>query len=451
VVRAMSEKAVAGGAANVVANLATLGLQVHVVGLTGRDEAQERLLECMRSSGDVNCEGVIASSRRRTTKKMRIIGAHQQMVRIDHEDAVACDPSDTERFLRAASSAIRGADVVVLSDYGKGVFSDEFLSHVIGEAREAGKAILVDPKRKDFVAYRGASIITPNRRELSDATGLLCETDDEAAIAAAEARKACGANVLLTRSEKGMSYFPAEGPPLHLATVAQNVFDVSGAGDTVMAVLAASLAAGVPVLDAMRMANHAAGIVVSKLGTACVTREELAASLAAEHTSPSVDDGRLLDLEGAVALRWSWANEKLTVGVANGCFDLLHPGHVSLIRQASESCDRLILALNSDESVRRLKGPRRPVQNQEARAAVVGAIKGVAAVVIFSQDTPWELIEALQPDVLVKGADYTEDRVVGADIVGARGGRVILADLTQGQSTSTLIAKANFGAERAQS
>ncbi len=442
VVRAMSEKAVAGGAANVVTNLATLGLHVHAVGLTGRDEAREQLIACMRSSGDVDCDDVIASPNRRTTKKMRIMGAHQQMVRVDHEDAVPCDPSVKERFLQAATSAIGDADIVVLSDYGKGVCSDELLSHVIGEARALGKTILVDPKRKDFAAYRGASILKPNRKELSDATGLSCETDEEADIAAARAREVCGANILLTRSEKGMSYFPANGHPLHLATLAQHVFDVSGAGDTVMAVLAASLAAGIPISDAMRMANHAAGIVVSKLGTACVTRDELAASLAAEHTSPSVDDGRLLDLDGAVALRWSWAKDKLTVGVANGCFDLLHPGHISLIRQAAESCDRLIMALNSDESVRRLKGPQRPVQTEQARAAVIGAIKGVSAVVIFSEDTPLELIQALRPDVLIKGADYTEDRVVGADIVRARGGRVVLADLAAGHSTSKLIAVA---------
>jgi D-beta-D-heptose 7-phosphate kinase/D-beta-D-heptose 1-phosphate adenosyltransferase len=442
VVRAMTEKSVAGGAANVVANLATLGLQVDVAGLAGRDSAYEQLVDRMRASGQVNCDGVLASPRRRTTMKTRIMGAHQQMVRIDHEDALPCHAEETDQFSLAISAAIRDADVVVLSDYGKGVFSDAVIRHAIDTARAAGKIVLVDPKRKDFAAYRGATILTPNRKELSDATGLPCETDEEAEIAAAKAREASGANILLTRSEKGMSYFAADGPPLHLATVAQNVFDVSGAGDTVMAVLAASLAAGIAVADAMRMANHAAGIVVSKLGTACVTRDELAASLAAEHASPAVDDGRLLGLDAAVAQRWSWARDKLTVGVANGCFDLLHPGHVSLIRQAAATCDRLIMALNSDDSVRRLKGPRRPVQNERARAEVMGAIKGVSAVVIFAEDTPLELITALKPDVLVKGADYSEDRVVGAEIVRARGGRVVLADLTEGQSTSKLIAAA---------
>jgi D-beta-D-heptose 7-phosphate kinase/D-beta-D-heptose 1-phosphate adenosyltransferase len=199
----------------------------------------------------------------------------------------------------------------------------------------------------------------------------------------------------------------------------------------------------------MRVANHAAGIVVSKLGTATATRDEIAASLLCERALPADDDGALLDWDAAQALRWSWAKDKLTVGFANGCFDLLHRGHVSLVKQAAATCDRLIVAINSDASVKRLKGPARPIQDETVRAAVIGAVKGVSAVVIFAQETPLELIEALQPDVLVKGADYTEDRVVGAEIVRARGGRVILAQLTQGQSTSALIARANFGEEPA--
>jgi len=224
--------------------------------------------------------------------------------------------------------------------------------------------------------------------------------------------------------------------------VAQDVFDVSGAGDTVIAVLAASLGAGLSILESMKLANHAAGIVVAKVGTACVTPDELYASLASELASASVNDGRHISRDQAVAQRWAWAREKLTVGFANGCFDLLHPGHVSLIKQAAATCDRLIMALNSDASVRRLKGPSRPIQNEESRAAVMGAIKGVSAVVIFDEDTPLDLIKALQLDILIKGADYTEDKVIGADIVRARGGRVVLAELSAGQSTSKLVAKA---------
>jgi D-beta-D-heptose 7-phosphate kinase/D-beta-D-heptose 1-phosphate adenosyltransferase len=440
VMRVTEERAVPGGAANVAANLASLGLAVTLVGLAGEDSARDELVALLGRIGAIDCSGIAAVPGRRTTRKLRVIGAHQQIVRVDHEDAFPCAAEIEDGFLNVIGGAIDAADVVILSDYGKGVCSDRAIRTVIDRAAAAGKKVLVDPKRSDFTAYRGAYVLTPNRKELTDATGLPCESDEEAAIAVAKAQAMCGANILLTRSEKGMSFFPVGEPPIHLATVAQDVFDVSGAGDTVVAVLAAAIAADMPFRDGMRMANHAAGIVVSKLGTASVTREELAASLLAESTTSDINDGRLLSRDDLVALRWAWAKEKLTVGLANGCFDLIHPGHISLIKQAAASCDRLIMALNTDASVKRLKGPTRPIQDENARTAVMGAIKGVAAVTLFDEATPLELIEALQPDVLIKGADYTIDRVVGADIVQGRGGRVVLAELSPGQSTSRLVA-----------
>lgn len=442
VVQAGAERAVAGGTANVATNLAALGLQVRVVGVVGNDEPRRELISLLATSGDVDCSGIVTASDRRTIRKLRIIGAHQQIVRVDHEDTAPLAPSDEALIVAAACAAIDECDVAVISDYGKGVCSDAVLRAVITHAKACEKPVLVDPKRHDFGAYHGATIITPNRKELTDATQLPCETDAEAAVAAARAQETSGAAILLTRSEKGISLFPLEGGPLHLPTVAQDVFDVSGAGDTVIAVLAAAIAAGIPLADGIRMANHAAGIVVSKLGTASVTRDELAASLAADHASPSVNDGRLLDWEEAQAQRWAWANDKLVVGFANGCFDLLHPGHVSLLQQAAACCDRLIVALNSDASVQRLKGPTRPIQDEASRAIVMGAIRGVSAVVIFDQDTPLELITALKPDVIFKGSDYREDQVVGGDVVRARGGRVMLAQLEAGHSTSRLVALA---------
>lgn len=440
VMRVTEETSVPGGAANVAANLATLGMGTNLVGLAGADSARNELIESLRSRGDVECSGVVAVADRRTTRKLRIIGAHQQIVRVDHEDVGPCLPAAERELIEAARRAIDSAHVAILSDYGKGTCSDAILREVIDHCTATGKALLVDPKRRDFSAYRGAKVITPNRKELSDATGMPCETDEEAAAAVAEAQAVCGADILLTRSEKGVSFYPIDGSPTHLATVAQDVFDVSGAGDTVVAVLAASIAVGMPFVEGMRLANHAAGIVVSKLGTANVTRDELAASLAADRTSPSIADGRLVELDEAIALRAAWAAEKLTVGFANGCFDLIHPGHIALIRQAAASCDRLLMALNTDGSVGRLKGPSRPIQKESARAEVMGAIKGVAAVLLFDEDTPLELIKALQPDVLIKGADYSIENVVGADIVQNRGGRVVLAELTPGQSTSALVA-----------
>ena len=443
VLRVTDEHAVPGGAANVAANLASLGLSVNLVGLAGQDGARDELVRLLGAIGAIDCTGIAAVPGRRTTRKLRVIGAHQQIVRVDHEDVIPCSGEIEADFLVAMERAIEASDIVILSDYGKGVCSDHAIRAVIDRAAASGKKVLVDPKRTDLAVYRGAFLITPNRKELSDATGLPCETDAEAAAAAAKAQEMSGAHLLLTRSEKGMSFFPLDEAPMHVPTVAQDVFDVSGAGDTVVAVLAAALAADMPIRDAMRMANHAAGIVVSKLGTASVTREELAAALLAESTTSDINDGRLLDREAMVALRWAWAREKLTVGVANGCFDLVHPGHISLIAQAAASCDRLIMALNTDASVRRLKGPSRPIQDEGSRAAVIGAIKGVAAVTLFDEQTPLELIEALEPDVLVKGADYTIDRVVGADVVQKRGGRVVLAELTPEQSTSEIVNRKN--------
>lgn len=437
VVQRRSEWHVPGGAANVARNLASLGARVHVVGVTGADEARGLLIDALRQHGAVSDEGILADPRRPTTQKLRIMGAHQQIARVDVEEILPPAADLEGQLVAAAARAIEAADVVVLSDYGKGVLTDGVLRAVIGAAQRAGKTVLVDPKRKDWAIYRGASLITPNRRELSDATRMACESDAEAEAASVEARRQCDADVLLTRSNKGMSLFRAGYPPAHVPTIAQDVFDVSGAGDTVIAVLAAALSVGMDVLDAVRLANHAAGIVVAKLGTATITREELAASLSALHAFDI--DGPLVTLGEAAVLRQTWKRQGLTVGVTNGCFDLLHPGHVSLIRQAAAACDRLIVALNSDASVARLKGPARPVQDESARAAVIGALKGVSAVVVFTEDTPLELVRELEPDVLIKGADYAEHEVVGADLVKARGGRVVLAALVPGRSTTALI------------
>ncbi len=437
VIQRRSEWHVPGGAANVARNLASLGARVHVVGVTGADEARGLLIDALKVHGTVSDDGILIDPDRPTTQKLRIMGAHQQIARVDVEEIVPPAIDLEGRLIAAAARAIEAADVVLLSDYGKGVLTDGLLRAVIDAAGLAGKPVLVDPKRKDWSIYRGASLITPNRRELSEATRLPCESDPEAESAASEARRQCGADILLTRSNKGMSLFRADQPPAHVPTIAQDVFDVSGAGDTVIAVLAAALSVGIDILGAVRLANHAAGIVVAKLGTATITCEELAASLSASH-APDVD-GPLVTLSEATALCRAWKRQGLRVGVTNGCFDLLHPGHVSLIRQAAAACDRLIVALNSNASVGRLKGPARPVQDESARAAVIGAVKGVSAVVVFAEDTPLELLRALEPDVLVKGADYAEHEIVGADLVKARGGQVVLAALVPGQSTTALI------------
>ena len=442
VLHVSSQRAVPGGAANVAANLATLGLHVRLVGVVGQDEARLELLGALAACGEIDSSAMVVSPERQTIQKLRVIGEHQQIVRVDREDQFPFSPALRDQCIAAGRAAIDDAELLIISDYGKGVCSVEVMQALIDHAQASGKPVIADPKRTDLSAYRGVTMLTPNRKELSEATGLPCETDEEAKQAATAAQAQCGAAILLTRSEKGMSLFPVDGPELHLPTVAQNVFDVSGAGDTVVAVIAAAMVAGLPVEDQLRMANHAAGIVVSKLGTASVTRQELADALTIA-SAPAGEAG-YLPIEQARAQRTAWAAGKLTVGFTNGCFDLLHPGHISLLEQAAAHCDRLIVGLNTDASVRRLKGPSRPIQDETARARVMAAIRGVAAVVLFDEDTPLETIEALQPDLLVKGADYSEDAVVGWPVVQARGGRLLLANLEAGRSTSSLVAAAQL-------
>ena len=332
----------------------------------------------------------------------------------------------------------------MISDYGKGMLTDRVLAGSIAMARARGVPILVDPKRRDFSLYAGADVIKPNRLELMAATGLTCGTDEEVARAADAAMRQTGASLLVTRAEKGMSYFASGAAPIHMPTHAKLVFDVSGAGDAVLATFAYGLVGALPIEQAMRLANLAAGIVVSKPGTATITLDELRAEAAFHEESSAFRKGGLALLDEARAIREHWRRQGLSVGFTNGCFDLLHPGHVAILRGAARLCERLIVGLNSDASVSRLKGSTRPVQPALARAAVLGAIDCVDLVVIFDEDTPYDTIGALVPDVLIKGADYTEDQIIGADVVRSAGGRVERIRLVEGQSTSELIRRANM-------
>lgn len=437
VVRARDQRHVPGGAANVAANVLDFGAKIDLVGIIGSDGKD--LVDALVARGHVDQAGLVIDPSRRTIRKQRIM-AGQQVVRIDFEDLHPLAPEIEQELIARTGVAVASADVVVLSDYGKGVLTDAVLAAVIARAQALGKPVIVDPKRRDFSGYRGATIITPNRGELVAATGLPCETDEEAQRAISGVQSVCGAAVLLTRSEKGMSYYPVTGEVLHFPARAREVFDVSGAGDTVVAALAVMLACGAGIDGAIRFANDAAGVVVGKAGTATVTVQEVAEARAHDDGHLAID-GALVPRAEAIDICRRWQAQGLSVGFANGCFDLIHPGHISLIHQASASCDRLVIALNSDASVRRLKGSSRPVQTELARAQVIGAIKGVDLVTVFDEDTPLELIEALQPDVLVKGSDYTLETVVGADLVLARDGRVVLADLTPGQSSTQLISR----------
>ncbi len=426
-----------GGAANVARNVAAMGARVILLGVVGEDMGAQDLRAQLASSPTIDAR-LIADSSRPTSVKTRYVADGQQVMRADQESRAAL-PAGVERsLLDEFSVALRDASVIVLSDYAKGVLSDSVTRAAIDIARSAGKTIIVDPKAKDLTRYQGATILTPNRLELQQACGQECITHEQVVDGARRIleQRVCDV-MIVTRGKDGMSVIQAEGSAVHLPTAARQVFDVSGAGDTVVAAISLGVAVGAEVGDAAALANIAAGIVVGKQGTATVTTGEIIAAL--RPFDGRTDPQKIFALDTVLQLARSWREQGLKIAFANGCFDLLHPGHISLLEQARRSADRLIVGLNADLSIRRLKGPNRPVQSEVARATVLAAIKSVDAVVIFAEDTPINLIETLEPDVLVKGADYTVDKVVGADLVIRRGGKVVLAELLTGHSTTDTV------------
>jgi D-beta-D-heptose 7-phosphate kinase/D-beta-D-heptose 1-phosphate adenosyltransferase len=439
VVRLRRSHAMPGGAGNVARNVSALGGQAVLVGLLGEDEAAAELRALL--AGDPGIEdATVSSAARRSTRKMRVIAGNQQVARLDEEEARPADAEEGAALVARVRSRVAGCKALVLSDYAKGALTPAVVSGAIAAAHEAGVPVFADPKSDDFGLYRGADCLTPNARELARATRLPTGTEAEVVAAARAAMRAAGLPALLcTRAERGMVLVRAGGGHAAVSAEAREVFDVSGAGDTVIATLALAHAAGRPLEEAMRIANAAAGIVVGKLGTATAGAEELEHALRGGEGGPG--DGTALALDAALRRVAEWRAHGLRVGFANGCFDVLHAGHVSLLQAARRRCDRLVVALNADASVARLKGPSRPVNPLADRAAVVSALSAVDAVVAFEEDTPLELVRALRPDVLVKGADYTEDRVVGADLVRAWGGEVVLVDLLPGRSTTGIAAR----------
>ncbi len=439
VLRVEREAAMLGGAGNVLRNLTAFGVAVEFLAVVGDDAAGREVQALALEEAGEGCR-LLVEAARSTTIKERYIAAGQQLLRVDRDPGSAVAAKTAEALFEAATAALPGAGALVLSDYGKGALEPETLGALIAAARAAGCPVVVDPKGRDYGIYRGATVVTPNRRELEEASGLPTTSDEDVALAAREIIDSCGIEVVLaTRGSDGLTLLGSggEGKHLNLPTEAREVFDVSGAGDTVVAAVAAALAAGLGLEDAARLANVAAGIVVGKLGTAAVRPEEMLQALHASDLRAA--EAKIVDLEASVEQAARWRQKGLTIGFTNGCFDLLHPGHVSLLAQARAACDRLIVGLNSDASTRRLKGEGRPVQSEAARAAVLASLANVDLVAIFGEDTPLRLIEALRPDVLVKGADYARDEVVGAELVERHGGKVILAELAPGHSTSDTI------------
>jgi len=446
VIRLRQVREMPGGAGNVACNIASLGGQAILIGIAGQDAAAEQMGRKLGAQGRVT-DAVVRSPRRPTICKTRFIAGRQQVVRADDESGEALYPDEVAALCAAIDAHMPAAQAVILSDYGKGVLCEAVLLHAIGRARAGGIPVFVDPKSDDFGRYRGATCITPNTKEFIVASRAPASTEAEIAAGAAQLIEAADAQaILITRSEKGMTLVERGGAVTSVPALAREVFDVSGAGDTVIATLALAHAGGRTLVQAMHIANAAAGVVVSKLGTATVNIAEVMHELAAQSGEGEASAvAGLQSLAAARALVTHWREQGLEVGFTNGCFDILHPGHVSLLAFARRSCDRLVVALNTDDSVRRLKGPTRPVNSLEQRAQVMAAIRFVDCVVGFDEDTPLEMIKALLPDVLIKGADYAVSQVVGADVVMAAGGRVILADLVAGQSTTNIISRAKAG------
>ena len=438
VLQIRSEQSMLGGAGNVVRNLTALGTDCTFCSVVGGDETGRTVLGLIGGQSGV-VPYVSVAKDRQTTIKSRFLAGGQQLLRTDFETVADISDSDATSILETVRGVLPEVGALALSDYGKGVLTPALIAALIGAARDAGKPVVVDPKGRAFERYRGADVITPNRRELADATGLPTNSNETVIAAARKIIADHGiGSVLATRSEDGMSLVTADGV-LHLAAEAREVFDVSGAGDTVVAVLTAGLAAGLLPEHAAKLANAAAGVVVGKVGTAAAHPPEILEAL--NRTPNHAGDTKVMAVERALERIAAWRRQGFRIGFTNGCFDLVHPGHISLLSQARAACDRLIVGLNSDDSVRRLKGPLRPVQSLEARSAVLAALSPVDMVVSFSEDTPVNLIAAIRPDVLVKGKDYAIDQVVGGDLVRSWGGRVYLAELMGGHSTTNIVAR----------
>jgi D-beta-D-heptose 7-phosphate kinase/D-beta-D-heptose 1-phosphate adenosyltransferase len=431
VLEVQRESAMLGGVGNVLRNLAALGVATELVAAIGVDRAGRELAALVAKEPHVTPR-LASIPDRETSVKTRFVAGNQQLLRADRETMGSIAPADRQSLLDDATAAMAAAAAapLVLSDYGKGVLSDAVTAALIARARDDGRAVVVDPKGRDFGRYRGATVLTPNRNELAHATGMPTDSDDEVIAACRKLIADCGVDaVLATRSERGSVH--------HLPARAREVFDVSGAGDTVVAIVAASIAAGASLIEAAQLANLGAGVVVGKVGTAVAHPAEIIAAL---HESAFQDaEEKVATVETMVDRARAWRRRGWRIGFTNGCFDLLHPGHISLLKQARAACDRLVVGLNSDASIKRLKGEDRPVQSESSRAAVLASLSAVDMVVVFHEEVPLNLINALRPDVLVKGADYALDEVVGAQEVKSWGGKVVLAELLSGHSTSNTI------------
>jgi D-beta-D-heptose 7-phosphate kinase/D-beta-D-heptose 1-phosphate adenosyltransferase len=434
-------KSFPGGAANVARNIASLGGLCTLVSVVGQDAAARELQETMQKIAGIRCE-FRSSSDRPTSEKIRFVAHGQHMLRTDAEVTEPISPATAKAIIESMERFASEHDVMVLSDYAKGLLTDEVVRSCIDIAKRHRLPIVVDPKSVNLQRYSGATVITPNSKEVMDATGI-DPTDDDARAEEAGLSILGSAGVeavLLTRAHRGMTLVGGGGAAVHIEASAREVFDVVGAGDTVIATLSLALGARLDLAEAARLANFAAGVVVGKRGTATVTQTELADEvLRLSRGSLQALQNKIMSREDAVELARTWRKNGFKVGFTNGCFDILHVGHLAILAFARQNSGRLIVAINSDASVKRLKEPGRPINPEIDRAMVLAALSVVDAVVVFGEDTPLAMIEELNPDVLVKGADYTIDNIVGARHVLSSGGKVLTCELVPGKSTTRVV------------
>jgi len=438
VVRIIRESASPGGAGNVALNLAGLGIKASLCGIIGDDAAADELERLLKDAG-IDGSGIVRVPGRPTTTKQRIIGGHQQMLRLDREEVTAPSVENLQELHARVLILLDSVSAVIISDYAKGAVSAELAQYVITSARKLKIPVLVDPKGKDWGKYRGATTIKPNRAELAEIAQLNISDFNNLVSEARRIIKTLELDhLMVTLSEEGMACI-SRTEVIRVPAMSREVFDVSGAGDTVLATLAACLSMRISTAEAVRLANLAAGVVIGKVGTVPISNEELLVEVLSEQQR--LHDSKVCDLEQLLHRVKLWKARGERIVFTNGCFDLLHAGHISYLEAARQSGDRLLVGINTDRSVRALKGPTRPINSEGDRALVLSSLASVDSVVLFDDDTPLNLIKAIKPDVLVKGADYTLDKVVGASEVQGWGGVVKLMPLVAGLSTTAIAAR----------
>ena len=429
-----------GGAGNVARNVAALGGSVALVGLVGGDPEGHAASRLVGEEGPAIEGYLVTDADRPTTLKTRFVSGGQQLLRVDVEESRPVAGEVEQRLVRTIKDAAREARVILISDYGKGVVTDAVIAAAHDVAAKTGARVIVDSKARSFSRYGDIDLVKPNDLELAYATDLPTDTDAQVEAAIARALELWSTRaILVTRGARGMSLGERGKSVRHFATIPREVFDTSGLGDTALAALGLALAAGASFDIAIAFAQLSSGVAVGKAGTATVSPDEL---IEAVLTAQTVQvEGKVATVQRMVEEVARWRAQGLKVGFTNGCFDILHKGHVAYLAQARTWCDRLIVGVNSDASVRELKGEGRPVNDLESRALVLAGLRSVDLVAPFDEPTPLKLIEAARPDVLIKGADYTEDQVVGGDLVKSWGGAVRLAEIVDGYSTSAAIAR----------